>query len=90
MNAIQELTRQEEIILGLVAKGWRNAKIAQELVISRRTVEAHLYHIFSKLGVSSRTEAAIYVLQNMAITSTLNSEIRKNSDDRRINEGYAG
>ncbi len=63
MAYINELTRQERRVLALVAKGSRNAKIAQELYISIRTVENHLYHIFDKLGVSSRTEAAVYALQ---------------------------
>jgi DNA-binding NarL/FixJ family response regulator len=86
MNALQELTRQELIVLGFIAKGWRNAQIASELVISTRTVEAHVYHIFSKLGVSSRTEAALYVLQNPAAAS----KMRVFSDDRPITERYAG
>ncbi len=83
---LDELTRQELIVLSFIAKGWRNARIAQELFISTRTVEAHVYHIFSKLGVSTRTEAALHVLQNVAVAS----EIRSLSDDRRNREGYAG
>ncbi|MBZ0303699.1 MAG: LuxR C-terminal-related transcriptional regulator [Anaerolineae bacterium] len=63
MKCVDELTRQERRVLALVAKGSRNARIAQELYISIRTVENHLYHIFDKLGVSSRTEAAVYALQ---------------------------
>jgi DNA-binding CsgD family transcriptional regulator len=63
MNFMNELTQQERIVLALVAKGWRNAKIASELVVSTRTVENHLYHIFDKLGVSSRTEAAFLAVQ---------------------------
>ncbi len=62
MNTFTELTKQEHRVLECVALGWRNAKIASELYISPRTVETHLYHIFSKLGVSSRTEAALFVL----------------------------
>jgi DNA-binding NarL/FixJ family response regulator len=56
-------------ILALVAKGRRNAKIANELCISHRTVENHLYHIFDKLGVSSRTEAALYALRTRLLSS---------------------
>jgi DNA-binding NarL/FixJ family response regulator len=63
MRLINELTKQEHQVLMLIAEGKRNAKIAQELCISVRTVEGHLYHIFQKLNVSSRTEAAIYALQ---------------------------
>lgn len=63
MTCTDELTKQEVNVLALVARGWRTAKIAEELFVSPRTVETHLGHIFQKLGVSSRTEAAIYALQ---------------------------
>lgn len=60
MHAHENLTKQESKILELVAHGWRNSKIAAELFISTKTVETHLHHVFSKLGVSSRTEAAFH------------------------------
>ena len=63
MNARDELTKQEKVVLRFIARGWRTAKIAQELYVSPRTVETHLAHIYSKLDVSSRTEAAIYALR---------------------------
>jgi DNA-binding NarL/FixJ family response regulator len=78
MNAAQTLTRQERVILTLVARGWRNARIAQELVISTRTVESHLYRIFDKLGVSSRTEAAIFSVQS----GLAFADLSRNADDR--------
>ena len=64
MKPISQLTEQEGAVLALLAIGQRNARIADELCISIRTVENHLYHIFQKLGVSSRIEAALYVLRN--------------------------
>src|SRR5262249_31900342 len=63
MKAINDLTKQESHVLALVAQGRRNADIAHELYVSTRTVETHLYRIFQKLDVSSRTEAAIYAFQ---------------------------
>lgn len=63
MEALNDLTGQERRVLALVAQGQRNAQIAQELVISIRTVQNHLYHIFDKLGVTSRTEAARFAWQ---------------------------
>lgn len=63
MRLLDELTNQEYRVLALVAKGQRNAKIADELCISTRTVENHLYRIFDKLAVSSRTEAALFALR---------------------------
>jgi len=62
MKPINDLTEQEHAVLALLAMGQRNARIANELCISTRTVENHLYHIFQKLGVSSRMEAALYAL----------------------------
>ena len=77
MNPKDVLTRQERIVLALVARGWRTAKIAEELFVSPRTVETHIAHIFGKLGVSSRTEAAIYALR---ANLTMGVEIRINPD----------
>ena len=86
MNARDELTKQERIVLTFVAQGWRTAKIAEELFISPRTVETHLAHIFEKLGVSSRTEAAIYALRT---NLTMGAEIRTNADDMHNDNTYA-
>jgi DNA-binding NarL/FixJ family response regulator len=72
------LTNQEHKILELVAKGWRNSKIASELFISTKTVETHLHHIFSKLDVSSRTEAAIHFWNT---TPPLHLGIHESTDD---------
>jgi NarL family two-component system response regulator LiaR len=86
MRNFSELTRQEHRILELVARGWQNARIAEELFISTRTVETHLYHIFSKLGVSSRTEAMLY---SLGMNSLLNPEISGMADDRVVKHGQA-
>ena len=48
------LTGQELEIAGLAASGLTNKQIAERLYISHRTVGAHLYRIFPKLGVSAR------------------------------------
>jgi predicted ATPase/DNA-binding CsgD family transcriptional regulator len=52
------LTAREIDVLHLVAAGLSNAEIAERLVLSERTVHAHLRSIFDKLGVNSRTAAA--------------------------------
>jgi DNA-binding NarL/FixJ family response regulator len=70
MNPISQLTEQERVVLALLALGQRNARIADELSISIRTVENHLYHIFHKLGVSSRIEAALYALRNDLVSNS--------------------
>jgi DNA-binding CsgD family transcriptional regulator len=50
------LSAQEGQIVELAAQGKTNREIGQELYISHRTVSAHLYHIFPKLGINSRSQ----------------------------------
>jgi DNA-binding NarL/FixJ family response regulator len=57
------LTERERDILRLAACGMSNSRIADRLRVSIRTVQAHLTHIFDKLGVGSRTEAVIVGLR---------------------------
>jgi DNA-binding CsgD family transcriptional regulator len=52
------LTGRERQIAALVGEGMSNRDIAQQLGISKRTVDAHLEHIFGKLGISSRVQLA--------------------------------
>jgi DNA-binding NarL/FixJ family response regulator len=56
----EELTGRELEIAALVALGLPNRDIAERLFISRRTVDAHINHIFGKLGLSSRVQLAIW------------------------------
>jgi DNA-binding NarL/FixJ family response regulator len=54
------LTDREEEVLRLVTQGLPNKSIARRLGISERTVKAHLTHIFQRVGVSDRTQAALW------------------------------
>ena len=56
------LTTREKQILVLVVRGLTNAQIAAELYLAESTVKSHLSSAFSKLGVSSRSEAAAVIL----------------------------
>ncbi|HVO55194.1 MAG TPA: response regulator transcription factor [Solirubrobacterales bacterium] len=61
-GAPQLLTNREKQILGLVVMGMTNAAIASKLFLAESTVKSHLSSAFSKLGVSSRSEAATVIL----------------------------
>jgi DNA-binding NarL/FixJ family response regulator len=56
-----DLTNQEKKVLALIAGGKSNKEISQELNVTARTVEFHVSNILSKLGVTSRLEAAIWL-----------------------------
>ena len=59
----EPLTERELDILILVARGLSNQEIAEELVISERTVRTHVSNILSKLHLANRTQAALYALK---------------------------
>ena len=58
------LTERELEVLGLIARGMSNREIAESLIISEKTVKAHVGNILSKLHLKDRTQAAIYAHQN--------------------------
>jgi DNA-binding NarL/FixJ family response regulator len=59
------LTEREEEVLRLVQAGMANKQIARELGISERTVKAHLTKTFQALGVSDRTQAALWAAEHL-------------------------
>lgn len=62
----EPLTARENEILGLLAQGYRYREIAERLSISLDTVRTHIRHIYEKLQVRSRTEAAVRYLKGTA------------------------
>ncbi len=58
------LTRREREVLGLVAQGLTNKQIAGVLGVSRSTIKTHVEHIIGKLGVSDRTQAAVWAVRS--------------------------
>jgi DNA-binding CsgD family transcriptional regulator/tetratricopeptide (TPR) repeat protein len=58
------LTAREVEVLALVATGLTNREVAQQLVISEKTVASHVSHIFTKLGLSSRAAATAYAYEH--------------------------
>ncbi len=62
-RAEEPLTEREVDVLRLVARGFSNREVAEELVISERTVAAHVRSILGKLHLANRTQAALYALR---------------------------
>jgi len=58
------LSEREIEVLRLVAVGYSNPEIARKLVISRRTAEHHVQHIYAKLGVTSRPALALFAMEH--------------------------
>jgi len=58
------LTPREMEVLQMLAQGLNNAAIAQRLVLTKRTVQNHVSNIYGKLGVTTRTEAALYAIRH--------------------------
>ncbi|MGW5952916.1 response regulator [Bacillus mycoides] len=61
---VDVLTARENEVLQLLAKGMSNKEIASVLVITEKTVKAHMSSILSKLHLSDRTQAALYAVKN--------------------------
>jgi NarL family two-component system response regulator LiaR len=59
-NPFTELSDREMEVLRLIAAGSSNAEIAEQLVISEKTVKGHVSNILSKLHLADRTQAAVY------------------------------
>jgi two-component system, NarL family, response regulator LiaR len=57
------LTPREREVLGLIGRGMANKVIARELSLSEKTVKAHVSSILAKLGVTDRTQAALYAVR---------------------------
>lgn len=60
INPFTELSERELEVLKLIAAGASNESIAEQLVISEKTVKSHVSNILSKLHVADRTQAAVY------------------------------
>ena len=60
------LTRREEEVVALVARGLTNRQISESLFISERTVDAHVRKILKKLGIRSRTQIATWANEQLS------------------------
>ena len=58
------LTPQEQKILDLIAEGLTNRQIAERMYLSEKTVKNYVSNMLAKLGMSRRTEAAVYAVRH--------------------------
>jgi DNA-binding NarL/FixJ family response regulator len=61
------LTAREVEVLRLVAQGLTDPQVAEQLILSPRTINAHLASIYGKLGVNSRTAATRFALEHRLV-----------------------
>src|SRR5262245_15177525 len=64
---IEPLTEREKEVLSLVGQGASNKEIASALFITERTARTHVSNILGKLGLQSRTQAALYAVENKLV-----------------------
>lgn len=63
------LTAREVEVLRLVAQGLTTKQVAERLVITAKTADHHIQHIYAKIGVSTRGAAALFAMQNELVTA---------------------
>jgi NarL family two-component system response regulator LiaR len=59
-QTLESLSQREREVLGLMAEGLSNLQIAEQLGIGEKTVKTHVSNVLAKLGVSDRTQAAVF------------------------------
>jgi DNA-binding NarL/FixJ family response regulator len=64
-DPLDKLTEREREVLALVRDGLANKQIARRLGIAERTVKAHLTSVFQRLGVTDRTQAALWASEHL-------------------------
>ena len=64
MASLNDLTPRELEILQLIIAGKTNKEIAHEVFISKKTVEFHLDHIYTKIGIRTRLRVGIWAIQH--------------------------
>jgi DNA-binding NarL/FixJ family response regulator len=64
---VEPLTQREQEVLAQLARGASNKEIAYELAITERTARTHVSNILGKLGLASRTQAALYAVEHKLV-----------------------
>jgi DNA-binding NarL/FixJ family response regulator len=66
---LRTLSGREREILGLLANGWSNRRIAEECFLSLNTVRTHVQNVLVKLGVHSKLEAVAFALEHQVVAA---------------------
>src|SRR5262245_66493131 len=89
------LTRRELEIARLVARGYGNREIAEELMIAASTAERHIANILSKLGARSRTQIAVWAVERGLLYTSVDVgnlarvlPVTRRSEERRVGKGW--
>lgn len=77
----EQLTSREREVLQLIAEGYTNQRIADELVISVKTVEAHKAHIMNKLRAQNRTDLIRYALRKGLVGLDATPDLDQSPDE---------
>jgi DNA-binding NarL/FixJ family response regulator len=80
-DGMRLLTKREEDVVRLVAEGLQNREIAKGLKLSEHTIRNYLFHIFDKLGVSSRVELVLYAASSAKSVHT--AEVQSDKQERK-------
>ena len=67
----ERLSPQERRILDLIADGKTNRQIAEEMFLAEKTVKNYVSNMLAKMGMSGRTEAAVYAVRHLSIDDHL-------------------
>jgi len=84
-DGLRLLTKREEDVVRLLAEGMQNREIARDLNLSEHTVKNYLFHIFDKLGVSSRVELILYAVSSSRRVQV--AEIQSDEQDNKATDG---
>jgi DNA-binding NarL/FixJ family response regulator len=89
-DGLKLLTKREEDVVRLLGDGLQNREIAHELNLSEHTVKNYLFHIFDKLGVSSRVELILYAVSSTKRARCLVVENIKSEEEAADNATAQG
>jgi two-component system response regulator DevR len=70
---LQHLSDQERRILALIAEGFTNRRIAEEMFLAEKTVKNYVSNLLAKMGMSGRTEAAVYAVRHLPTAASASS-----------------